>query len=212
LSNQIMILTEERDSARQQEEELYGILKEKINDLERLQESYVDMTDRCNDYQDTMADMREEMDSLKEVMLTESRQFITASQSSTGLSLTVSLPHLQQPCEGEAWRPRLFSPPLLRAVLFPCSRLVQDLSILLTFLPLLSLQRPHSLATSPRPLWQQLLCLWSLPLQSMSLQKRLAELERRETPMATRAIAKTSSKTILKPKPTTGCTRTLACP
>ena len=84
LLNQITILTDERDSARQQEEELYGILKEKTNDLERLQESYVDMTDRCNDYQDTMADMREEMESLKEVMLVESRQFITASQLSTG--------------------------------------------------------------------------------------------------------------------------------
>jgi hypothetical protein len=92
LLNQITILTDERDSARQQEEELYGILKEKTNDLERLQESYVDMTDRCNDYQDTMADMREEMESLKEVMLVESRQFITASQSSTG-----SLPSLPPP-------------------------------------------------------------------------------------------------------------------
>lgn len=83
LLNQIEILTEERDSARQNEEELYSVLKEKINDLERLQESYVDMTDRCNDYQDTMADMREEMDNLKEVMLVESRQFIT-SQSNPG--------------------------------------------------------------------------------------------------------------------------------
>lgn len=88
LLNQITILTDERDSARQHEEELYSILKEKTNDLERLQESYVDMTDRCNDYQDSMAEMREEMESLKEVMLAESRQFITASQSATGIYLS----------------------------------------------------------------------------------------------------------------------------
>jgi hypothetical protein len=44
-------LTEERDDARRNEEELFDALGERTNDLEKLQESYVDMTDRCNDYQ-----------------------------------------------------------------------------------------------------------------------------------------------------------------
>jgi hypothetical protein len=73
LHNQIDVLTEERDAARQSEEELFEVLRERTGDLERLQESYVDMTDRCNDYQDNMNDLREEMEALKDRLLAEQR-------------------------------------------------------------------------------------------------------------------------------------------
>lgn len=41
-----------RDASRASEEDLFGRLNERTNDLERLQESYVDIGDRCNDLQD----------------------------------------------------------------------------------------------------------------------------------------------------------------
>ena len=68
LVNQVSVLTEERDSARNNEEGLFDTLRERENDLEKLQESYVDMTDRCNDYQDELSDLREKVESLEELL------------------------------------------------------------------------------------------------------------------------------------------------
>ena len=65
LMNQVDVLTEERDDARRNEEELFETLGERTNDLERLQESYVNMTDRCNDYQDEICDLQEDISNLK---------------------------------------------------------------------------------------------------------------------------------------------------
>ena len=88
--NQIEVLTEERDGARQNEEELFGELRERTNDLEKLQESYVDMTDRCNDYQDTISDLREELERLQESMLEDHRHFVTAGRADATKSLVES--------------------------------------------------------------------------------------------------------------------------
>lgn len=60
-SNQIIVLTEERDTAQNNEEILYEKLEEKTTDLEILQESYVDKTDQCNDYTDEISDLKEEL-------------------------------------------------------------------------------------------------------------------------------------------------------
>lgn len=69
LTNQIVVLVEERDISRGMEEQHFANLEEKTNDLEKLQESYVDMTDRCNNYQDELCELREQLDNLKESML-----------------------------------------------------------------------------------------------------------------------------------------------
>ena len=68
LLNQVEILTEERDICRLNEERLFETLRDRTNDLEKLQESYVDMTDRCNDYQDEMSDLREKVELLQELV------------------------------------------------------------------------------------------------------------------------------------------------
>mmetsp|Transcript_16445 Transcript_16445/g.15767 ORF Transcript_16445/g.15767 Transcript_16445/m.15767 type:complete len:589 (+) Transcript_16445:2-1768(+) len=60
-SSQIIVLTEEKDSARNNEENLFEQLSERTIDLEILQESYVDMTDRCNDAYDEIADLKEKL-------------------------------------------------------------------------------------------------------------------------------------------------------
>lgn len=65
---QISILTDERDAAQRSEEELYESLGEKAQDLEILQESYVDMTDRCNDANDEISDLREQLQVLREAL------------------------------------------------------------------------------------------------------------------------------------------------
>ena len=65
---QISILTEERDAAQRSEEELYESLGDKAQDLEILQESYVVMTDRCNDANDEISDLREQLQVLREAL------------------------------------------------------------------------------------------------------------------------------------------------
>ena len=65
---QISILTDERDAAQRSEEELYESLGDKAQDLEILQESYVVMTDRCNDANDEISDLREQLQILREAL------------------------------------------------------------------------------------------------------------------------------------------------
>jgi chromosome segregation ATPase len=50
LLNQVEVLTDERDDARRNEEELFIALGERTYESEILQESYVTMSDRCNGY------------------------------------------------------------------------------------------------------------------------------------------------------------------
>ena len=73
LQSQLLIVTDERDSARVKEEELYEKLQESIADLERLQESYVDIADRCNDAQDEVSELRDQIESLKVTLANTSR-------------------------------------------------------------------------------------------------------------------------------------------
>jgi hypothetical protein len=67
-TNQNLVLLEERDSAQTNEEDYFRKLNDVTIDLERLQESYVIMTDRCNDYNDEIADLRDKIMNLEEVL------------------------------------------------------------------------------------------------------------------------------------------------
>lgn len=70
LASQVLVLIEERDTARAQEEDLFEKLTERTADLERLQESYVDIADRCNDAQDEVLDLRDQVESLQNSLAT----------------------------------------------------------------------------------------------------------------------------------------------
>lgn len=49
---------------------MFEKLNERTNDLERLQESYVDIGDRCNDLQDEVAELQEQMVALQSALAT----------------------------------------------------------------------------------------------------------------------------------------------
>lgn len=76
LQQAMQVLQEERDTARQHEEELFERLGDVTADLERLQESYVDICDRCNDAQDEVSELRDQVSSLQDTMkvLTQAKQ------------------------------------------------------------------------------------------------------------------------------------------
>jgi len=61
-----------RDASRVSEEDLFEKLNERTNDLERLQESYVDIGDRCNDLQDEVAELREQTVALQAALAARS--------------------------------------------------------------------------------------------------------------------------------------------
>eukprot|EP01034_Spumella_vulgaris_P021448 gene21448-27481_t len=67
LSN-ISILHEELEATKSHEETLFEQLSERTLDLERLQESYVDISDQYNTSQDEMMDLRDQVDRLQELL------------------------------------------------------------------------------------------------------------------------------------------------
>ncbi len=77
LQNDIVILTEERDTSRINEEELFERLEDITKDLEELQQSYVDTTERCNDAVDELMDARDIIASLQENRAVVSKPIIT---------------------------------------------------------------------------------------------------------------------------------------
>lgn len=74
LQQAMQVMQEERDTARQHEEELFERLGDVTADLERLQESYVDVCDRCNDAQDEASELRDQIQSLQEALQTLRQQ------------------------------------------------------------------------------------------------------------------------------------------
>mmetsp|Transcript_6634 Transcript_6634/g.10871 ORF Transcript_6634/g.10871 Transcript_6634/m.10871 type:complete len:839 (+) Transcript_6634:1849-4365(+) len=106
LLNQVEVLTDERDDARRNEEELFVALGEVTHDSEILQESYVTMSDRCNGYMDEIFDLQANIASLKDIVNeglvfkrnTEERRnghVIVESQSTP--KITVSTPnHIEE--------------------------------------------------------------------------------------------------------------------
>ena len=75
---QIAVLTEERDAAQSSEEVLFERLGERTQDLGTLQESYVDMTDRCNDAHDEIHDLREQVQTFQAALQERNAVFSTA--------------------------------------------------------------------------------------------------------------------------------------
>jgi len=68
VQEQLVVLTEERDAARTNEEDLFERLADVTADLEGIQHSYVGMTERCNDTQDELIEARDEVESLKQAL------------------------------------------------------------------------------------------------------------------------------------------------
>jgi hypothetical protein len=80
----ISILIEERDAARSHEELLFEQLTETKDDLEKLQESYVILADRCNDAQDEVSELKDQIASLQELL--KSKQAAATQQQQPSLS------------------------------------------------------------------------------------------------------------------------------
>jgi chromosome segregation ATPase len=68
LTNQNLVLLEERDAAQANEEDYFRKLNDITVDLERLQESYVIISDRCNDQSDEIADLRDKVLNLEDLL------------------------------------------------------------------------------------------------------------------------------------------------
>ena len=77
LACQIQVLTEELDAAQASEEALFEKLGERTLDLEILQESYVNMSDRCNDGNDEIADLRDQLSRYQSVLKDRNAVFVT---------------------------------------------------------------------------------------------------------------------------------------
>lgn len=75
-NNNLTVLTEERDAARQHEEELFEQLTEVTTNLESLQESYIRINDRCNDLFDENMELKEELSQLRETLLATQREYL----------------------------------------------------------------------------------------------------------------------------------------
>lgn len=85
------MVTEEVEAARTNEEHLFGQLSERTIDLEKLQESYVDMTDRCNDMQDEIEELREQLEAYKE-SLADAMTNARTSYAASAPAATVAAP------------------------------------------------------------------------------------------------------------------------
>lgn len=94
--NIIQVITEERDSARIKEEELYEKLQEVTYDLEKLQESYVFIADKCNDAQDEASELKDQLQNLQESYIALQRKSLDSdnfysSSSTSPVPLTSSI-------------------------------------------------------------------------------------------------------------------------
>lgn len=79
VNDSIQVLTEERDAARQHEEDLFENLNEVNTSLENLQESYVYINDKCNDLFDENLELKDEVSRLKEALIEAQRQALHSS-------------------------------------------------------------------------------------------------------------------------------------
>jgi hypothetical protein len=84
LVDQIAVLQEEKAATQEHEEDLFEQLESKTTDLEELQESYVIMSDRCNDAQDEICELREQIEDL----MVRHTKAIRAAASTSPVPLT----------------------------------------------------------------------------------------------------------------------------
>ena len=66
--SQLEVVTDERNIAREKEEQLFEKLADTNLELEAIQESYVYMTEKSNDYQDDIMDLQEQLEGYKEMV------------------------------------------------------------------------------------------------------------------------------------------------
>ncbi|KAL4124833.1 hypothetical protein PRIC2_008427 [Phytophthora ramorum] len=62
LQLQLQVVTEERDSARQKEEQLFAETNEKDQEIERIRDGYVWVTDRMNSKEDELSELQEQLE------------------------------------------------------------------------------------------------------------------------------------------------------
>ncbi|KAE9357798.1 hypothetical protein PR003_g1605 [Phytophthora rubi] len=62
LQLQLQVVTDERDSARQKEEQLFAETNEKDQEIERIRDGYVWVTDRMNSKEDELSEMQEQLE------------------------------------------------------------------------------------------------------------------------------------------------------
>ncbi len=76
----VEVLTEERDAARQKEEEYFEELKGTENDLADIQSGYVDLSDRLNDKTDQIFEVQEQLDAERAKKETMTEQLMQAQK------------------------------------------------------------------------------------------------------------------------------------
>ncbi|KAL4111082.1 hypothetical protein PRIC1_002763 [Phytophthora ramorum] len=62
LQLQLQVVTEKRDSARQKEEQLFAVTNEKDQEIERIRDGYVWVTDRMNSKEDELSELQEQLE------------------------------------------------------------------------------------------------------------------------------------------------------
>ncbi|KAH9122760.1 hypothetical protein LEN26_010142 [Aphanomyces euteiches] len=83
LQLQLQVVTEERDSARQKEEQLFIENAEKDQEIERIRDGYVWVTDRMNNKEDELAELQEQLEKYQS-LLKLAGESTTHSRPSTG--------------------------------------------------------------------------------------------------------------------------------
>jgi hypothetical protein len=68
LNLQIQVLTEERDTARQKEEQLFVENSEKEQEIERIRDGYVWVTDRMNSKEDELVELQEQLEKYQSLL------------------------------------------------------------------------------------------------------------------------------------------------
>ncbi|CAK4666363.1 unnamed protein product [Aphanomyces euteiches] len=80
LQLQLQVVTEERDSARQKEEQLFIENAEKDQEIERIRDGYVWVTDRMNNKEDELAELQEQLEKYQS-LLKLAGEFVKDNQS-----------------------------------------------------------------------------------------------------------------------------------
>ncbi|KAL7680960.1 putative kinesin-like protein [Plasmopara halstedii] len=90
LQLQLQIVTDERDSARQKEEQLFAETNEKDQEIERIRDGYVWVTDRMNLKEDELSELHDQLERYQESQVDKFRdEFATLYASATGAMDTV---------------------------------------------------------------------------------------------------------------------------
>jgi chromosome segregation ATPase len=103
----VEVLTEERDAARQKEEEYFEEMKGTENDLAHIQSGYVDLSDRLNDKTDQIFEVQEQLDAeraklemVTEQLMQAQKDLLTSTQQVASLEQRQQQQQQQQQQQG----------------------------------------------------------------------------------------------------------------